>query len=265
MRRASLILLSVFFSISLSAQTVDEIIAKNLEAEGGIAKRKSIQSLRITGNFETSGMQLGFTQVFKRPLKTRTDITVQGMSMVQAYDGKAGWQIMPFSGKKDAELMTADELKNVQEEADFDGPLMDYHQKGNKVELVGKEKVEGTDAYHLKVTLKNGDVRDLFLDADSFLAIKSHGKTTMRGTEVETESALGDYKQVDGIMIPFSIEQRMTGGQMSGAKITLTKVEFNVPVDDAVFKMPAATTPPPTPASDEPPKKPDAGGKPPQN
>src|SRR5215469_14588424 len=212
MRRLILSLLSVFlFSLLVSAQTVDEIIAKSWAAHGGLSKLKAIQSVKITGDVELGGMQAGFTQVFKRPMKIRADISVQGMSMVQAFDGKTGWQIVPFSGKKDPEVMSADDLKNIQEEADFDGPMVDYKKKGNTVELVGKEKVEGTDTYHLKVTLKNGNVRHIYMDADSFLAIKVSAKTTMRGTEIEVETAIGDYKKVEGIMVPFSIEQRPVG------------------------------------------------------
>jgi len=263
MRRFRLIVLLAFLSaVSLAAQTVDDIIAKSFTAVGGVAKLRAIQTIRVTGSFEGGGMQAGFTQVFKRPMKVRGDISIQGMSLVQAYDGKTGWQIFPFSGKKDAELMTADDLKRIQEEADFDGPLMDYKQKGNTVELIGKEKVEGTDAYHLKITLKNGDIRNSYIDADSFLPIKTVAKTMIRGTEVELETALGDYKEVNGILFPFSIDQRAVGGQGQGQKITFTKVEINVPVDDSVFKMPAPA--PPSPAPSDAPKKPDAGDKPPQ-
>lgn len=256
----------LLLSAALSAQTADEIIAKNIQALGGLAKLKAIQSVRVTGDFEAAGMQAGFTQTFKRPLKMRADILVGGLTVTQAFDGQNGWQIVPFTGKKDAEPMAADDLKTVKEEADFDGPLMDYQQKGNKVELVGKEKLEGTDVYHLKVTLKNGDVRNIFLDADSFLAIKTVAKTTVRGNEVELEIAVGDYKSVDGIMFPFSVEQRSTGGQMPGQKITFKKVEFNVPVDDSIFKMPAPAPPPAAdkPASSGDPKS-NNGSKPPQN
>lgn len=275
MRRITFPILCVFlFTLCLSAQTVDDIIAKTIAAEGGREKLQSIQSRRITGNFEAGGMQAGFTMLQKRPSKLRQDISIQGLSMVRAYDGQTGWQIVPFTGKKDPEVMPADELKQMQEEADFDGPITDYKQKGNTVELVGKEKIEGTDAYHLKVTFKNGDVRQIYLDADSFLPIKVVAKVTMRGTEAEIESSIGDYKQVEGIMVPFSIEQRTVGGQGPGQKLTFTKIEFNVPVDDGTFKMPAVapaaapsdkTGAPSPPTNPEPAKKPDSGSKPPQN
>ncbi|HWS18225.1 MAG TPA: hypothetical protein VN223_09425 [Candidatus Elarobacter sp.] len=229
------------FSLSLSAQTVDEIIAKHIAAQGGVTKLKAVQSIRMTGNFERGGMQAGFIQVFKRPMKMRLDISVQGLTMTQAYDGEKGWQVVPFTGKQDPELMTGDDLKNTQEQADLDGPLMDYKNKGTTVELIGKEKVAGKDSYHLKVTLKNGDVRHLYLDAVTFLGQKTAARTMMRGTEVELESILGDYKEVDGLKFPFSIEQHQVGGEGPGQKIIFKKIELNPPVEDSIFKMPAVT------------------------
>jgi outer membrane lipoprotein-sorting protein len=232
---------AVLFSLSLPAQTVDEIIAKHIAALGGMTKLKAVQSIRMTGNFERGGMQAGFTQVFKRPMKMRLDISVQGLTMTQAYDGEQGWQVVPFTGQKDPEPMTGDDLKNAQEQADLDGPLMDYKKKGNTVELIGKEKIAGKDSYHLKVTLKNGDARHLYLDAVTFLGQKTSTRTMVRGTEVEFESVLTDYKEVDGLKFPFAIEQHQVGGEGPGQKIIFKNIEVNVPVDDSIFKMPAIT------------------------
>jgi outer membrane lipoprotein-sorting protein len=248
-RLACAIAIYFLFSLSLPAQTVDEIITKNIAAHGGLARLKAVQSLRLTGDVDAGGMQAGFSQVFKRPMKMRLDVSIQGLTLTQAYDGQNGWQIVPFTGKKDPETMAADDLKQTQEQADFDGPLMDYKQKGNTVALIGKEKVGATDAYHLKVTLKNGSVRDLFLDAGTFLAIKMVAKTTMRGNEVELETTFGNYKEVEGLMFPFSIEERPVGGQGPDQKIMLKKVEPNVPVEDSIFKMPAVA---PLPAPEKP-------------
>jgi hypothetical protein len=259
--RKVILLLSALFLLAgvMSAQTVDEIIAKNIAAKGGLAKLKAVQSLRMTGHAEFGAMQADFVLTQKRANKMRNEISIQGMTMVQAYDGQNGWAVVPFTGKKDPEPMSADDLKEAREEADMDGPLMDYKVKGHKIELIGKEKTEGTDTYHLRVTLKDGNVRDLFLDADSFLEIKSIGKVTRQGTETVVESALGDYKEVEGLMVPFSIEQHPQGSQGPGQKIIITKIEFNVPVDDAVFKMPS-----PPPAAPEP-AKPEGATKPPPN
>lgn len=259
--RKAILLVSTLFLLAgvMSAQTVDEIIAKNIEAKGGLAKIRAVQSMRMTGHAEFGAMQAGFILTQKRANKMRNEISIQGMTMIQAFDGQNGWQVVPFTGKKDAEPMGADDLKDAEENSDMDGPLVDYKAKGHKVELVGKEKTEGTDTYHLRITLKDGTVRDLFLDADSFLEIKSIGKITRRGTETVVESAMGDYKEVQGMMIPFSIEQHQQGGQGPGQKIIIEKVEFNVPVDDAVFKMPPAAPPAPEPA------KPEGATKPPPN
>ena len=271
MRRLAFMMAALLlFSAAVSAQSVDDLIAKNVAAKGGVAKLKSINSLRITGTVEFGGTQATVVELEKRPSKMRTEISLQGLTMVQGYDGKTGWQIIPFSGKKDPEAVGGDELKQLEEEADIDGPLIDYKTKGNKVELVGKEKVEGTDAYNLRVTLRNGNVRNVYLDADSFLEIKVVGKTIVRGTETTSSTTLGDYKQVDGVMFPFSVQITQEGGQGGAQKITVEKVEFNVPADDASFKMPAVAPAASTPKETTDPKapgqtvpKPDSASKPP--
>ena len=233
----------------LGAQTVDEIIAKNVQARGGADKLKSVQSIKSTATMAMGpGMEAPGVLIQKRPALARLELTVQGLTAVQAYDGKAAWQIMPFMGKKDAELMSADEAKETEEMADIDGPLVDYKGKGHQVELLGKEKIEGTDAYKIKATLKNGDVETIYIDSDSYLEIKEETKRTIRGSEQVVESAIGDYKEVNGIMFPFAVESSIKGSPEK-QKLTITKVELNVPVEDGIFKMP-----PPAPKTDAAPK-----------
>ena len=237
------------------AENVDDIIAKNLKARGGLDKLKAVQTLRYTGKMMAGpGMELPFTMEFKRGKRMRFEITVQGMQIVQALDGDNGWTINPMTGKKDPERMAPDDLKDVQDQADFDGPLVDYKQKGHKVEFAGKQKAEGTDAYKIKVTKKNGDVENLFLDADAFLEIKAEGKRTQRGSEVEFGSTTGDYKEVNGLMFPFAVEFGAKGQQMGRAKLTIQKIEVNPKIDDARFKMPAASAEkkPTSPPEDKP-------------
>ncbi len=238
------------------AQTVDEIIAKSIQARGGADKLKSVQSIKTTATIAMGpGMEAPGTLIQKRPNMARLEFTIQGLTAVQAYDSTNAWQIMPFMGKKDPELMSADEAKEMQETADLDGPLVDYKSKGNQVELLGKEKLEGTDAYKLKVNLKNGDVQTIYLDADSFLEIKEETKRTVRGTERDVESSIGDYKEVDGIVFPFAIESGVKGSTET-EKLTISKIELNVPVEDSVFKMPPPPPKPEAPKAEPP--KPDA-------
>lgn len=221
------------------AQTIDEIIAKNIQARGGLEKLKSVKSLRASGKMTMGpGVEAPVMLELKRPERLRMEFTFQGMIGVQAYDGTNGWQIDPFGGKKDPEPLSPEDLKDAQEQADIDGPLVDYKAKGHKVELVGKEKVEGSDAYRVNLTLKNGDVQHIFLDADSFLEIKNESKRMVRGTEIEAESILGDYKEVGGILFPFSI-QNGAKGRPEKQNLTIDKIELNPTLDEARFKMPA--------------------------
>jgi len=245
LRKLSLVTaIAVLVTPALLAQTVDEIIAKNVQARGGMDKIKSVQTVRSTGTMTMGpGMEAPGLMIQKRPDMARIEFTLQGMTAIQAYDGKDAWQIMPFTGKKDPEAMSADDKKDLEENADIDGPLVDYKSKGNKVELLGKEKLEGTDAYKLKVTLKNGDVITMYLDADSFLEIKEELKRNVRGSEQEVEAVLGDYKEVNGVMFPFAMENGIKGSQQK-QKITISKIELNTPVDDSLFKMPAVPAAP---------------------
>lgn len=242
----------------LWGQTVDEIIAKNIQARGGMDKLKSVKSIRTTATMTMGpGMEAPAVMVQKRPEMARLEFTIQGLTGIQAYDSQKAWQVMPFMGKKDPELMSADETKEIEEMADIDGPMVDYKAKGHKVELLGKEKVEGTDAYKLKITLKNGDVQTEYIDADSFLVIKEETTRTVRGTERSFEAAIGDYKEVDGIVFPFAIENNLKGSDQK-QKITVSKIELNVPADDSMFKMPPPAPAPPAAAPAAPAAAPEA-------
>jgi outer membrane lipoprotein-sorting protein len=227
-----------------SAQTVDELVVKYTDAKGGLTKLKAINSVKLTGKMVVGqGIELPLVMYQKRPKSFRMEFSVQGMNGTQAYDGKNAWMVMPMMGKKDPEAMGADETKQMDEQAEFDGPLMDYKEKGNKVELVGKEQVEGADAYKLKITLKNGDLRYVYLDAETYLEVKTEGKRNVRGTEMEGESYMSDYREVDGMMVPFAVEAG-TKGSPQRQKIVIEKVEFNTTMSDTLFAMPAGTAAP---------------------
>ncbi|MGI8788293.1 MAG: hypothetical protein ACR2HG_11085 [Pyrinomonadaceae bacterium] len=232
-----------FFAFQASAQTADEIVSKYVKAIGGMEKIQAIKTLRSTGKFSGGG---GFEAVVvdenKRPNKTREDFSIQGMTAISAYDGRDGWKIEPFGGKKDVESLSEEELKAMLDGADFDNPLINYKARNIKVEYAGLEPVDGTDAYKLKVTLPSGTVENYFMDTDYYVPIKIETKRTVRGTEIEAETILGDYKEVNGIYFPFSIE---TGAKGSPNKVTITmeKIEANVPIDDSRFMRPMAKTP----------------------
>lgn len=224
-----------------SAQTVDEVIAKNMQARGGLEKLKAIKSLRTTVKFSDGSFRAEFRQENKRPGKVREEFIVQGMAQIQAYDGKTGWQISPFSGRRDPDLMSQDDMKSLIVDGDIDGPLVDYKEKGHKAELVGHDSMEGTDCFKIKLSMKNGDVRYYYLDTDSYLELKVEVQTTIRGALQESELYYGDYEQVNGIYYPFAVEQAQKGSS-SRAQFSVEKIEQNVDLDDALFSMPAAKT-----------------------
>jgi outer membrane lipoprotein-sorting protein len=232
------------------AQSADDVVAKHIQAMGGIEKIKAVQSVRLTGKMNAQGMELPFTTEIVRPNKVRTEFTVQGMTGIQAFDGEKGWMLMPFMGKKDPEEMPSEQLKRMQDEADIDGILVDYKAKGSTLELLGKEDLEGSPAYKLRMTKKNGDVLTLFVDAETHLLLKQIAKMNMMGQEVEGETVFGSFKEVGGMMFPHSMESK-AAGQPGAMSMTIDKVELNPTIDTARFSMPKVEKP----AAPAPPKQ----------
>ena len=239
MRMARIVVVGVLcIAAAASAQTAEELVAKNLQARGGVEKIKAVNTLKMSGKVYV-GINAEFSQEQKRANMIRQNFTVQGMTEIEAYDGSVGWKISPFEGRKDAEMLGEDDMRNLVEDADIDGPLADYQAKGNKVEYLGHDLVDGDDAYKLKVTLKNGDLVYYYLDPDTYLEIKTEKQQFIRGSVRESEELLGSYKQVSGVYYPYSIESG-TKGSGDHARYTIDSVVVNTPIEDSYFKMPAA-------------------------
>lgn len=232
---------SALFAATASAQTVqsaEDIVQRFIKTVGGMEKIQAVKSLRRLGKFSGGGgFEAAIVEENKRPNMVRQEFSLQGMTQINAYDGKTGWKIEPWGGKKDVESLGEEELKSIIEDSDLDGPLINYQQKGNKVEFAGMEPVEGTDAYKLKVTLKNGDVRYYYMDTDYFVPIKIDTKRMVRGAEREYETILGDYKEVGGWYLPHSIETGVKGSPFK-QKVTYERIEANVTMDDTRFSRP---------------------------
>lgn len=238
-----LIALSIV-SVALHAQTADEIIDKYIKTVGGMEKIKAVNSLRRTAKYiGGGGFEAVVIQENKRPNMARQEFQIQGLTGVSAFDGTNGWKIEPWGGKKDPEDMSDDELKYFIDDADFDGPLVDYRAKGNTVEYIGMEPVEGTDAIKLKITQPNGTVFYYYMDTDYYVPIKIETKRTIRGEERESETILGDYKEVNGWYLPFSYESGPKGSQFK-QQFSIEKIEANVSIDDSRFAKPATAPKP---------------------
>ena len=225
-------------SAGAQAPSADDIIARYTKTIGGADKIQAIKTLRRIGKYTgDDGFEAGVLQESSRPNLVREEFSIQGMTGINAYDGANGWKIDPFGGKKDPEALSEEELRSIVEDSDFDEPLINYKEKGNKVEYAGTDQIEGTDVYKLRVTLKSGDTRTYYMDTDSYVPIKVDSKRIIRGTPQETETTLGDYKQVGGWFLPFSMESRRKGDSGS-QKITFDKIEFNVPIDSTRYFRP---------------------------
>jgi len=247
-------LIAVFFTgvalIPASAETqdqkvptLDELVTKNIEAKGGADALRALKSLRSNGKLivNEGQLQFAYAQTKKRPGEVRAEFTLQGMTAVQAYDGKEGWRISPFQGRKDPEKISDDDAKPLMEDAEIDGPLMDWKAKGSTLEYLGREDVDGTSAHKIKVVRKNGDVSFVYLDPDHFLEIRILTQRIRHGAQEEVEEDISDYEKIGGVFVPFSLEAGRKGDP-DKQKIVIEKAEANVPVDDAIFHFPASAS-----------------------
>jgi len=220
--------------------TADEIVAMYVEKVGGIQKIEAVTTLKRTGKYRAGGgFEAKYAQDNKRPDLVREEFTYQGMTGVNAWDGKTGWKIEPWQGKKDPEPLGEDELKDIIEDSVFDSQLVHSKEKGNTVEFAGTEPVEGSDTWKLKVTLKNGDVSYYYIDTEDHVPIKIEMKRTIRGAERELEVLPGDYKAVNGWYVPYSYEQGRKGSSQRQTFV-FERIEANAPMDDSLFRQPAA-------------------------
>jgi len=244
MRRFFLPLFVLLTATVVSAQTpatsTDEIIDRYVKTVGGMNRIEAVKTLRRSGTFNGGGgFEARVVEDNKRPSMVRHEFTFGGMTGVTAWNGTAGWKIEPWEGKKDPESLGEEEMKEILEDADLEGPLVNYKAKGNKVDFLGTEPVEGSDTYKLRVTTPNGDVRTYFIDSENNVPIKIETKRFVRGAEREYVTTLGDYKQVNGWYLPFAIESGAKGSPFR-QKTTFDTIVANVPLDDNRFARPSA-------------------------
>jgi len=217
--------------------TVDDIIAKNLQAKGGAAKWQSVKSVKMTGKMTAQGTEMPLTVYAMRPNFNRQEITMPAGKAIQAFDGTTAWVVNPMLGIETPQAVPGPAAELAKNSADFDGALINYKAKGNDIELVGKEQLEGKDVYHLKVTTKGGPVQHYLLDADSGIELRMSAEVELGSGQKQTlTTAMSNYKQVDGIMIPHTVTQ--TAGGRTRLQWTITTVEFNAVPDDSIFRLP---------------------------
>ncbi|MBL6749683.1 MAG: hypothetical protein ISP90_04140 [Nevskia sp.] len=228
-------------AFSAQAFTADELADKNAAAKGGLDALHAIQSLRLSGKLLVNNDQirLAYVETRKRGNQVRVEASLQGLTAVQSYDGSQAWQIQPFQGRKDPEKMPLDDAKDLIEDADIDGPLVDYKSKNYKLDYLGTEDVDGTEAHKIQVTKPDGDVLYVYLDPDYFLEIRIVSRHLVRGAPKETVADFGDYEKVGGVYLPFSIVSGAKGSS-DRQKTEYDKAQANVDVGNAYFQFPAS-------------------------
>ncbi len=230
------VIILFMFVVFVAAEDVVDIINKINKAIGGLDKIKAAHTAIIEGKFYQGAMEMSMIIKVKKPDHVRVEITIQGQTLIQAYDGERAWQIVPFLGTTDAESIPEEEAKNLKMQADLDGPFVDYKEKGINIELIGEEELEGNNVYKLKVIREGGDVYYYYIDKESYIPLK-HSHIMKKGdSEINVENFYSDYKSVDGILIPFTYESKVSG-QAAGSFV-ITEIKFNADIDDSIFKMP---------------------------
>lgn len=220
--------------MSVQAQSVDEILEKHFETIGQ-SKLNNVQTIQTEGKIMIQGIEIPFDQKIKRGGKFYMESSFQGMKMVQAFNGDSGWQVNPLLGVTEPQDLTGMELKSALDNADIDGPLYNYAEKGNKVELIGNDTFEGADVHKLKLTKSDGTEATYFIDAENYVVLKTEVSMVVEGNTVTSSAIMGNYKEVDGVLMAHSITTSAMGQNMS---LILDKVQFGVEVDDSIFAKP---------------------------
>lgn len=241
-RRRSLVAppLPVIFVLVLAttagAQSAADLVAKNLAARGGAERLKAVDALKITGRLKSMGLDMPLTIWRKRPNLVRQEMRLQDRAIVQAFDGERAWAVNPLAGSEAPQEIRGEPAEMMREQSDFDGPLVDYQQKGSTIEVEGPDTVEGTKAVVLKVTLKSGRVQRIWLDADTGLEVKSASEVRQGPRTVSVETILSDYRPEGGLVMPHRL-RTFIDGQLQ-ADVTIERIEVSPRIDPAIFRMP---------------------------
>jgi outer membrane lipoprotein-sorting protein len=226
------LVMAVFAFATSTAQDLQELLDNYFETIGQENLDK-VKSIHATGKVLQMGMELPFEMIIKRPNKMKMIIEVQGSQVIQAYDGKTAWAINPMSGSSEPVDVTGPQADALIENADMDGQLWNWKEKGHQLELEGTEEVDDMDMYVLKLTKKNGNIDYYYLDPDSYLIPKTKSKIMAQGSEMEVEILMSNFQDMNGYLMPFSTEQSMNGQVM--ATIMIEEVKVDKEFDDAIF------------------------------
>jgi len=220
-----------------NAQDLDEILEAHYETINQEALSQ-VQNMHIIGKSGRMGQEFDFEIWKQRPGMFRMEVDVQGQKMIQLYDGEKAYMVAPWTGTKEPQELGETQTDQMEDQADMDGDLWNWKEKGSTLTYEGTEDFEGAEVYILKLIKDNGDIIKYYLDTDSYLPIKTTSKIQMQGAEVEMEIFMSNYKEVNDMVMPHYVETRMGGEVMS--TVTIETIEMNVEMPKDIFVKPAA-------------------------
>jgi hypothetical protein len=223
------ILTAVATSFSI-AQSLDDVISKHLDAIGGADNLRKINSLVMKGNINQGGTKIPIVMTAVNKKAVKVEFTFNGMTGYQILTDTAGWNFNPFQGQTKADPMTQDEVKKSQDQLDILDEFLDYKEKGTTLQDLGTDDVEGTECYKVKLTLKGGKEKTLYINKDDYLTIRSEEKTEINGKEAESTTDYSNYKKAGDVMMPFSINNSLQG------PIDIDTIDINPTIDENTFK-----------------------------
>jgi hypothetical protein len=231
-----LILAAIIAAISsVFGQDLDEVLKQYYEVTGA-DKVAEFKTVSANGKIMQSGMELEFHNIISRPGKLYLEVPIQGQVMKQGYNGEVGWIIAPWSGSMDPVEITDVQLKSMKRQADIDGMLYNYEEKGYTTTFEGEEDMEGSPVYLIKQVDPDDDIFMHYIDAENYVLLQTKSTLTIQGSTIEIETFFGNYKPVNGIVMPFSIESKVNGQTQS--HIIMEEYIFDEPVNDSIFEMP---------------------------
>lgn len=239
--KGSIVLAILFLtSIGVFAQTTDEIIAKHQSAMGSPEKWASVKSMVMKNKFNVQGMDIESKTSIVVGKSFRTEVDVMGNKIITVIDGEGGWMNRPamMGGTGEPEDLPREQVKAAISQKNIGSSLMIAKNEGSKIDLVSKEKLDGAEVYLLKITKKNGEESQVFVSVSTGFIVKSINKMNVQGQQVDAEVLYSNYKSIDGLFFPFTIEtpSPMGGGNMV---VETASIDLNPILDPSIFVKPA--------------------------
>lgn len=233
------VLIVLLLNINAVAQTVEEVIEKHVEAIGGKQKMQEVKSMKIIGSVKMMGMEFPFTSYNVTPDKFYFELSVQGKSIKQGYDGTTAWSVNPMGGSPVPEAVEGDEANNIKERARIFDKLTTYKEDGASVELTGKEQLNNKDVFKIIYKGADGKTITYFVDAENYMVVSIQKKINMQGSTMDSETFYSNYKEIEGVKIAYSFEVKVKNSPMGSQEVIIDKIEINTLVEDKIFVLPA--------------------------